>query len=188
MRHRLILLSFLVASTGSAQAPEPERPLTEDGCVVVALDSVTRSDSLSFKVKDLANPIIMETSLEGHDLVEIWFTLVSTKAGHVGLPLHDLRDPSSPTSNRLIDSDGKEWREAGTRSSYLEGQKGIRGELFNGARIRVWFIASKAATPKTLRWVYAHWDFPETGEVQHGEIEIDLRKLAEPPPDLAPEN
>jgi len=166
MKHQMILISLLVASTGSAQVQESEKPLTEDSYVVVALDSLTRSDSLSFKVKGMENPITWGTTLKGHDLVDVRFTLVSTKAEHVGLPLDN--------PNRIIDSDGEEWREDGTRSSFIEGQKGVRGEIVDGARIRVWFTVSKAATPKTLRWVYAYWDSPEAGEVQHGEIEIDL--------------
>lgn len=182
MYYRLILICLLVASTGLAQAPGLERGLTEDARLVVALDDVTRADSISTTVtrRGKTVPVTSVATSKGQDCVSIRLTLVSTKGGSVVIPWGD---PRSPWTHVLIDTEGKQWREHQLQISRPGGQdpaEARKGIIPDGGSVHIWFFVSREATPQALQLAYSYSDSPTgDGPTKNQVIMIDLRQPAE---------
>ena len=182
MNCRLTLIFLLLSSSGFAQAQGLERPRTEDSGVVFALDTVTRSDSISTTVtrRGKTVPVTSVATSKGQDCVSIRLTLVDTKGGSVVIPWGD---PRSPWTHVLIDSEGKQWREHQLQISRPEGQnpaEARKGIIPDGGNIHIWFFVSRKATPQTLQLAYAYSDSPTgDGPTKNQVIMIDLSRPAE---------
>jgi hypothetical protein len=170
MNGRLIAICLLMASIVlPASAQEPASMVSEDDLIVVAVDSLTRGQTLPEGMGQ-ARPLVDE------DIVVVFLRLVRVKSGFVGAGV------GKDGRHLLIDADGVEHEAQIVQANITGASREDLVEVLEGNGIVLVFVVPKASRLSAVRFCYTHWDSPDSERAEPAQIEVNLSSVDEMKP------